>query len=53
MGSVGVMERRLHQRVLIQASAVVTTEDGVRTKMVAVDVSSEGLGVECHTRQRK
>ena len=52
MGSVGVMERRLNQRILIQASAVVTTEDGVRTKMVAVDVSSVGLGVECHTRQR-
>ncbi|MFI3155844.1 MAG: PilZ domain-containing protein [Methylococcaceae bacterium] len=46
------MERRLYQRVPIQVSAIVTTEDGVRIKVVAVDVSSDGLGVECHTKQR-
>ncbi len=46
------MERRLYQRVPVQASAIVTTEDGVRIKMVAVDVSSNGLGVECNTTQR-
>lgn len=36
----------------MQVSAIVTTEDGVRIKVVAVDVSSDGLGIECHTRQR-
>ena len=46
------MERRLYQRVPIQVSAIVTTEDGVRIKVVAVDVSSDGLGVECNTKQR-
>lgn len=47
-----VVERRLYQRIPIQVSAIVTTEDGVRIKVVAVDVSSDGLGVECNTRQR-
>lgn len=47
-----VMERRLYQRVPVQASVIVTTEDGVRIKAVAVDVSSDGLGVECNTKQR-
>jgi hypothetical protein len=46
------MERRLHQRVPVQVSVIVTTEDGVRIKVIAVDVSSDGLGIECHTRQR-
>jgi c-di-GMP-binding flagellar brake protein YcgR len=47
-----VMERRLYQRVPVQASVIVTTEDGVRIKVTAVDVSSDGLGVECNTKQR-
>ena len=47
-----VMERRLYQRVPVQVSAIVTTEDGVRIKVVTVDVSSDGLGVECDIRQR-
>ena len=46
------MERRLYQRVPIQVSAIVTTEDGVRINVVAVDVSSAGLGVECNIKQR-
>ncbi len=46
------MERRLYQRIPIQVSAILTTEDGVRIKVDAVDVSSDGLGIECHTRQR-
>ncbi|MCK9394761.1 MAG: PilZ domain-containing protein [Methylobacter sp.] len=46
------MERRLYQRVSVQVSAIVTTEDGVRIKVVAVDLSSNGLGVECNTKQR-
>ncbi|MCX7094363.1 MAG: PilZ domain-containing protein [Methylobacter sp.] len=47
-----VTERRLYQRVPVQVSAIVTTEDGVRINVVAVDVSSDGLGVECNTKQR-
>lgn len=47
-----VMERRLYQRIPIQVSAIVTTEDNVRIKVVAVDVSSDGLGIECNTKQR-
>jgi c-di-GMP-binding flagellar brake protein YcgR len=46
------MERRLYQRIPVQVSVIVTTEDGVRIKAVAVDVSSGGLGIECHTKQR-
>ncbi|MGZ5009699.1 MAG: PilZ domain-containing protein [Methylobacter sp.] len=46
------MERRLYQRIPVQVSAIVTTEDGVRIKVIAVDVSSDGLGVECNIRQR-
>ncbi len=36
----------------MQVSAIVTTEDGVRIKVVAVDVSSDGLSVECNIKQR-
>ncbi len=46
------MERRLYQRVPVQVSAVVTTGDGVRINVLAVDVSSDGLGVECNIKQR-
>ncbi|MDO9049545.1 MAG: PilZ domain-containing protein [Methylobacter sp.] len=46
------MERRLYQRIPVQVSAIVTTEDGVRIKVIAVDVSSDGLGVECNIKQR-
>ncbi|TRX02580.1 PilZ domain-containing protein [Candidatus Methylobacter oryzae] len=47
-----VAERRLYQRIPVQASAVVTNGDGVRIQVIAVDVSSDGLGVECNIRQR-
>jgi c-di-GMP-binding flagellar brake protein YcgR len=46
------MVRRLYQRVPAHISAVVTTEDNVRLKVVTVDLSSDGLGVECNTKQR-
>ncbi len=46
------MERRLYQRVPVQVSAIATTEEGVRIKVVAVDVSSDGLSVECNIKQR-
>lgn len=46
------MERRLYQRIPLQASAIVTTADNVRIKVVAVDVSCDGLGIECNTRHR-
>jgi len=47
-----VIERRVCQRVPVQVSVIVTTEDGVRIRAVAVDISSGGLGVECNTKQR-
>ncbi|MCX7102539.1 MAG: PilZ domain-containing protein [Methylobacter sp.] len=46
------MENRLYQRIPIQVSATVITEQGERIEVVAVDLSSEGLGIECSTRQR-
>lgn len=46
------MERRLYQRIPVQVSVIVTTQDGLRIKVAAVDVSSGGLGVECNTKQR-
>jgi c-di-GMP-binding flagellar brake protein YcgR len=46
------MERRFYQRIPIQVPAIVTTEDNVRIKVVAVDVSSNGLGIECNTKHR-
>lgn len=47
-----VMERRLYPRIPVQVSAVVTTEDGVHITVVAVDVSIDGLGIECNIKQR-
>lgn len=46
------MERRLYQRIPVQTSAIVTSEDGVRMKLVTIDVSSDGLSVECNIKQR-
>ncbi|MDO9424528.1 MAG: PilZ domain-containing protein [Methylobacter sp.] len=46
------MERRLYQRVPVQVSAIVTSGDGVRIKVVAIDVSSDGLSIECNIKQR-
>ncbi|HEY8157650.1 MAG TPA: PilZ domain-containing protein [Methylobacter sp.] len=46
------MERRLYRRIPIQIPAVVTVDGGAGVKVVAVDVSSDGLGIECDIRQR-
>lgn len=46
------MEKRRYQRVPVQVSAVVTTEDSVRIDAVALDLSSDGLRIECNTKQR-
>jgi c-di-GMP-binding flagellar brake protein YcgR len=46
------MEKRFYKRIPVQVFAIVTTEDGVRIKVEAVDISSDGLGVECNTKQR-
>jgi c-di-GMP-binding flagellar brake protein YcgR len=46
------MERRLYPRIPIKISAMVTTDEGLRIKVIAVDVSSDGLNVECNTNQR-
>lgn len=48
----GGMERRFYKRIPVQVFAIVTTEDGVRIKVAAVDISSGGLGIECNTKQR-
>lgn len=47
-----VTERRLYPRIPVRVSAIVTTEEGVRIKAVVVDISSDGLGIECNTKQR-
>lgn len=47
-----VMERRLYPRTPIQLAAIITIEGGVRLEVVAVDISSDGLGIECNTKQR-
>ena len=46
------MERRRYQRIPVQVSAIVTTDDGVRIEVVAFDISSDGLGIECNNKQR-
>ncbi|MGZ5051164.1 MAG: PilZ domain-containing protein [Methylobacter sp.] len=46
------VERRLGQRIPVEVSVLVVTEDGVRIRAVAVDLSSGGLGLECSTKQR-
>ncbi|WP_340122169.1 PilZ domain-containing protein [Methylobacter svalbardensis] len=46
------MKRRLYQRIPIQVSAMVTTEDGMCIKVLAIDISSDGLSVECNIKQR-
>jgi c-di-GMP-binding flagellar brake protein YcgR len=46
------MERRFYKRIPVQVFAIVTTEDNVRLKVAAVDISSNGLGVECNIKQR-
>jgi hypothetical protein len=46
------MERRRYQRIPVQVSAIVTTEEGVHIEVVAVEVSSDELGIVCNTKQR-
>jgi c-di-GMP-binding flagellar brake protein YcgR len=47
-----VVERRRYQRITVQVSAIVTTEEGAQIDVVAVEVSSDGLGIVCNTKQR-
>lgn len=46
------MERRLYQRIPVQVPAIVTVDGGAGIKVVAVDVSNDGLSIECDIRQR-
>jgi hypothetical protein len=46
------MERRFYPRIPIQVSSIVTTEEDVRIKLIAVDISTDRINVECNTRQR-
>lgn len=45
------MERRLYQRIPVQISVTVTTEDGQHILVTGVEISSDGLGIECNARQ--
>lgn len=45
------MEKRLYQRIPINISAIVTTGDDAPINVVAVDISSNGLGIECNIQQ--
>jgi len=47
-----VMERRRYQRIPVQVSTFVTTEDGVRIEVVAFKISNDSLEIECTTKQR-
>jgi len=47
------MEKRHYQRIPVQVAAVVAVDGGAAgIKVIAVDVSSDGLGIECDIRQR-
>ncbi len=46
------MERRLYYRVPLQASAVVTNKDGISIEVLAIDISNDGLGIQCDINQR-
>lgn len=46
------MERRLYYRVPLQVSAVVTNDHGMHIDVLAIDVSTDGLGIQCDINQR-
>lgn len=46
------MERRLFRRIPVQLSVAVKTEDNQHIQVNGVELSSDGLGIECNTRQR-
>jgi hypothetical protein len=50
--SVVAMERRLYYRVPLQVSIVVTNDHGVSIEVLAIDISSDGLSMQCDINQR-
>lgn len=46
------MERRRYQRIPVQISAIVTTEDGAPIEVIAFELSNDCLGIESNTAQR-
>ncbi len=46
------MERRFYYRDPLQVSIVVTNDHGVRIEVLAIDVSSDGLSIQCDINQR-
>ncbi|MGR9051536.1 MAG: PilZ domain-containing protein [Gammaproteobacteria bacterium] len=46
------MEKKFYPRVTTRLPAIVTNEEGVRLKVVAIDASSEGFSFQCSTLQR-
>lgn len=47
------MEKRLYYRAApLRVSAVVTNDHGMRIEVLAIDVSNDGLGIQCDIKQR-
>ena len=46
------MEKKIYPRVSTRLPVVVTNEEGVRLKVVAIDASSDGFSFQCSTLQR-
>lgn len=46
------MEKKIYPRVSTRLPVVVTNEEGVRLKVIAIDASSDGFSFQCSTLQR-
>lgn len=46
------MEKKIYPRVSTRLPVVVTNEEGVRLKVIAINASSDGFSFQCSTLQR-
>lgn len=46
------MKKKIYPRISTQLSAVVTSEEGIRLKVTALDMSQYGFSFQCSTFQR-
>lgn len=46
------MKKKIYPRISTQLSAVITSEEGIRLKVVAMDASQYGFSFQCSTLQR-
>lgn len=46
------MEKRYFPRVLSQLSVIITNEDGFQINVSTLDISSDGLSIQCSIHQR-